>query len=98
MELHYSKHHKGHVEKYNTLSWLAEQAFLNKDYQKYIGYLDSIEFNYHGHLNHQFFWENLSPNYLRGGYGGNLAYIDPSLEHLINDSFESFHQFLDEFK
>ena len=55
MELHYSKHHKGHVEKYNTLSWLAEQAFLNKDYQNYIGYLDSIEFNYHGHLNHQFF-------------------------------------------
>ena len=30
---------------------------------------------------------------MHGGYGGNLAYIDPSLEQLINDSFESFNKF-----
>ncbi len=40
----------------------------------------------------------MSPNYLRGGYGGNLAYIDPPLEQLIKDSFESFQKFQEEFK
>ena len=34
---------------------------------------------------------------MKGGYGGNLAYIDRSLENLILDNFGNFTNFKNEF-
>ena len=62
MKLHYSKHHAGYVEKCNELLPKVNQALQDQDFKAYNELRNEYNFNYGGHFNHFFFWENLTPD------------------------------------
>lgn len=95
MELHYSKHHKGYVDKLNKAVEGTEFAEMNLF--ELIENLDrvpeeirtAVANNGGQHLNHTLFWKNLSPN------GGD----EPTGELLstIESTFGSFKDFKEKF-
>ncbi len=96
MEIHYTKHHQGYVNKLNAAleghpelqSLTALELLLSLD-----SIPDSIRTavrnNGGGHVNHSLFWTNMSPN--GGGTPGGL------LGGAIDDSFGSFVEFHKQF-
>ena len=60
MELHYGKHHQTYVDKANEFWIKAKEAQL-KNFTEYADLHQLYEFNYGGHVNHEFYWESLTP-------------------------------------
>ena len=54
----------------------------------------AIKFNGGGHLNHEFFWESLSPV---GEAGGVLPEAGSKLDNAINEAFGSVDKFIAHF-
>ena len=67
MEYHYGKHHATYVNNLNGLYEKANAAMASGDTQGFVDISQGIKFNGGGHLNHEFFWESLSPVDKDGG-------------------------------
>lgn len=67
MEYHYGKHHATYVNNLNGLYEKADAAMNSGDTQGFVDISQAIKFNGGGHLNHEFFWESLSPVDKDGG-------------------------------
>jgi len=61
MEYHYGKHHATYVNNLNGLYEKASAALASGDHQAFVDISQGIKFNGGGHLNHEFFWDNLAP-------------------------------------
>ena len=64
------------------------------DHAKYTDLSQAIKFNGGGHMNHEFFWDNLSP---ANEKGGKLPAWNSDLHGLITKSFGSFDKFYEVF-
>eukprot|EP00877_Chromochloris_zofingiensis_P001104 jgi/Chrzof1/10995/Cz05g19280.t1 len=62
MQLHHAKHHQTYVTNLNKALEQYAEADNNKDLQKMITLQSAINFNGGGHVNHDIFWTNLTPN------------------------------------
>lgn len=60
--MHHSKHHAAYVTNYNAAEVQLEEALHKNDTTKIIGLQNALRFNGGGHLNHEIFFKNLSPN------------------------------------
>lgn len=91
MEIHHTKHHAGYTQKLNDA--LAGVDTDNASIEEILSELDmnnkALRNNAGGYYNHKLFWEILSPN------GGGLP--EGKLLEKINESFESFEKFKEEF-
>ena len=96
MEIHYTKHHQGYVNKLNA-ALEGHPDLQNLTALELLLSLDSIpdsirtavRNNGGGHVNHSLFWTNLSPN--GGGTPGGM------LGDAIDESFGSFVEFHKQF-
>ena len=96
MEIHYSKHHQGYVNKLNA-ALEGHPDLMNLTALELLLSLDSIpdsirtavRNNGGGHVNHSLFWTNMSPN--GGGTPGGI------LGEAIDESFGSFVEFHKQF-
>jgi Fe-Mn family superoxide dismutase len=96
MKLHHDKHHQAYVDKANGA--LEGTEWEDKPIEEVLQNLDSLDDdkkgpvrnNGGGHANHAFFWEIMSPD------GGGEP--SGSLAEAINEKFDSFAAFRDEFK
>ena len=85
MELHHSKHHATYVKGLNTALDKLEEARDSNSFDSVGGLERNLSFNLGGHLNHSFFWPNLSPD------GGDKP--DGDLGTAIDEYFGSFDKF-----
>lgn len=90
MEIHYTRHHAGYVEKLNEA--IKGTDFEGKSLEEILksdNLPTAVRNNAGGHWNHTFFWEILSPE------GG-----EPKGEFLeaLNKTFGSFEKFKEEFE
>ena len=94
MERHYSKNHKGYVDKLNTA--LESHADLqDKDVEELLADLDSlpeeiktaVQNSGGGHANHSFWWPLLKKD----------VEISGEIEEAINEKFGGFDKFKEEF-
>lgn len=87
MEIHYTKHHQGYVDKLNAA--LQESAMEGTDLESIFGKISklssAIRNNGGGHYNHSLFWSILSPAAKSGPFG--------ELTEAINSAFGSFETF-----
>jgi Fe-Mn family superoxide dismutase len=96
MEIHYTKHHQGYVDKLNlaleghtdlqqesVADLLHDLSSLPEDIRS------AVQNNGGGHANHSLFWSIMSP---KGG-----GEPESELAQAINTSFGSFQQFKDDF-
>lgn len=93
MELHYTKHHKGYVDKLNDALKNSGQKQEHSlvDLMRSISSFDTaVRNNGGGHFNHTFFWRILSPDGTKEPVG--------DLKNAINDQYGSFDRFREEFK
>lgn len=91
MEYHYGKHHVTYIANYNKLQKEAADALANGDAQKFTELTQAIKFNGGGHLNHEFFWDNLcSPGDFKDLGKGDL-------HTKITESFGSMEKFIETF-
>jgi Fe-Mn family superoxide dismutase len=96
MKLHHDKHHQAYVDKANGA--LEGTEWEDKPIEEVLKSLDSLDDdkrgvvrnNGGGHANHSFFWQIMSPD------GGGEP--SGSLAEAINEKFDSFAGFRDEFK
>jgi len=93
MELHYSKHHQGYVNKLNDA--LSKHSELSKwKIEDLLSHLDrvpdsissAVRNNGGGHYNHSIFWSILCPARSKGSPSGNLS-------DAINSQFGNFSNF-----
>lgn len=89
MSYHYGKHHVTYVNNLNNFMELAAQALEVGNHQAYVDLSQSIKFNGGGHLNHEFFWESLSPVDKDGGKEPESG----KLHDMIVKNFGSFDEF-----
>ncbi len=82
LEIHYGKHHKGYVDKYNEILEKYLQASEKKDYDLTVSLHPLLEFNGGGVINHTFFWETLCPK-------KEVGVPDEQLSSLIEKDFGS---------
>jgi Fe-Mn family superoxide dismutase len=94
MEYHYGKHHVTYINNYNALIEQAAEAHEKGDTQKYVNLSQGIKFNGGGHLNHEFFWDNLAPI---GSGGGELPAEDSDLSMMICHQWGSMDDFITHF-
>mmetsp|Transcript_25782 Transcript_25782/g.18258 ORF Transcript_25782/g.18258 Transcript_25782/m.18258 type:complete len:226 (+) Transcript_25782:101-778(+) len=94
MEFHYGKHHRTYVNNLNKLTEQAAESLATGDTKKYLSLQKNIKFNGGGHLNHEFFWDSLTP--VNNG-GGVAPEAGSGLGDAINHSFGSFENFKDHF-
>ena len=80
MEYHYHKHHQRYLNNLNLLQKQAKDALEKGETKRYNDLSQAIKFNDGGHLNHEFFWENLAP--LTAG-GGVLPDVNSKLHKLL---------------
>ena len=93
MELHYTKHHNGYVEKYNSA--VKGTKFENEKALDVIKKLEEVDENIRtavknnggGHINHSIFWKLLNKN------GKKIP--EGELLDAINNVFGSFEDFLE---
>ncbi len=89
MEIHYTKHHKGYVDKLNNAlqaAGIEHNGNILDLLENISQYEDGVRNNAGGHYNHTLFWNVLSPE----------PNINPS-ENLLNAIDENFHS-MEEFK
>lgn len=93
MEIHHSKHHRGYVNKFNAA--LEESYIEAASIEEILGsvseYSGAIRNNGGGHFNHSLFWFVLQPN------GKKVPASDGELAEAIDNKFDSFDAFKDEF-
>ena len=94
MEFHYGKHHQTYVNNLNALQEQAASALSSGDHQKLTDLTQAIKFNGGGHLNHEFFWDNLSPVDELGGVHPKEG---SDLEKAITHSFGSMDKLIAHF-
>ena len=94
MEFHYGKHHLTYVNNLNNLQQSAADALESGDTQKYTDLSQAVKFNGGGHLNHEFFWDSLSPVSERGGV---LPAEGSDLHNALTHSFGSVEDFIKHF-
>ena len=95
MDLHYNKHHKGYIDKYNAA--VEGTEFADKDIEEVIKSIDSVPedirkaVNNNGcqAYNHSFFWTMMK----KGGGGEPTG----ELAQAITETFGSFEAFKEEF-
>ena len=56
-----NKHHAAYVTNFNKLVDQSDAARLSGDFQAYTDLTYQLKFNGGGALNHEFFWDSLSP-------------------------------------
>lgn len=61
MELHHDKHHANYVAGANTALERLEEARDKNDFAAINLWEKNLAFNLGGHINHTFFWNNLTP-------------------------------------
>ena len=62
MELHHTKHHQAYVNNLNTALEQLDDAKSLNDISKMLSLAPALRFNGGGHINHDIFWKNLSPD------------------------------------
>lgn len=92
MSLHYHKHHQAYVNNLNQALTQYAEAEKKEDLQAMTALLAAIKFNGGGHINHSIFWTNLAPQKQGGG-----TPPEGELATLINQSFGSLQNFIDQF-
>ena len=92
MELHYTKHHKTYVTKFNEGLEQYAAAEAKNDVAAMIALQPALRFNGGGHVNHSIFWTNLAPK----SKGGGELIKGPFLDTL-NETFGSVQTFIDKF-
>ena len=92
MEYHYGKHHATYVKNLNGLYEKAVQAQEEGDCEKFVDLSQKIKFNGGGHLNHEFFWDNLCPV-----AESKVPAEGSDLSNAINSSFGSLDKFIAHF-
>lgn len=86
MELHHDKHHNTYVTGLNTAIDALAEAREKDTIGTTVGlWTQNLAFNYGGHINHSFFWKNLSPD------GGDKP--EGALASEIDAAFGSFERF-----
>ena len=96
MTIHHDKHHQAYVDKVNAA--LEGTEFADKPIEEVIANLDALPEDKRtpvrnqggGHLNHNLFWESMSPD------GGGAP--DGDLGAAIDSAFGGFEQFKDTFE
>jgi Fe-Mn family superoxide dismutase len=96
MTIHHDKHHQAYVDKVNAA--LEGTEFADKPIEEVIANLDALPEDKRtpvrnqggGHLNHNLFWESMSPD------GGGSP--DGDLGAAIDSAFGGFQQFKDNFE
>ena len=94
MEYHYGKHHATYVANLNGLYEKAASALASADHQAMIDISQAIKFNGGGHLNHEFFWDSLSPI---GEDGGKLPAESSDFHKAVCEAFGSFDDMIAHF-
>lgn len=94
MSFHYGKHHQTYVNNLNGLMEQAASALENGDHTKVTELSQAIKFNGGGHVNHEFFWDNLAP--ISAG-GGVAPAADSDLGKLMAKCFGSHEDFVKNF-
>lgn len=98
MDLHYNKHHLNYIKNLNEI--LRNNSNLKiKDFNYLIENLEKlpenikqyVKNNLGGHLNHEFFWNMLSPN------SSNMKFSEEFI-NVINSNFGSYNNFINLFK
>ena len=90
MELHYTKHHQGYVNKLNEALEKYATAEAKSDVAGMIALQSAIKFNGGGHVNHALFWNNLAPE-------GTCELAKGGLSQAIDTAFGSFDKFVETF-
>lgn len=62
MEVHHSKHHQTYITNYNKAEEQLAEALDKNDTSKIITLQSALRFNGGGHINHEIFWKNLTPD------------------------------------
>src|SRR3989338_10502528 len=94
MEIHYTKHHQGYVDKLNA-ALEGYKELQKKSAEDLLKNIDSIPANIRtavrnqggGHVNHSLFWTILKKD----------VEIKDRIKEAINDSFGSFEKFKEQF-
>ena len=94
MEFHYGKHHVTYINNLNALNEQAAEALETGDSKKHVDLSQGIKFNGGGHLNHEFFWDNLAPI---GSGGGELPKEGSDLHKAISAEWGSVDNFITHF-
>ena len=94
MLLHHTKHHQAYINNYNNFSDLLNTANADNNPAEALRLQKLILFNFGGHFNHSFFWENLSPEQKHGGV---LPDKDSAFMQDIEITFGGFQEFKNEF-
>lgn len=89
MELHHDKHHAAYVAGANAALERLEEARDKNDFATINMLEKNLAFNLGGHINHSFFWNNLTPEG-KGRPDGEFA-------EEINKQFGSFEKFQAQF-
>ncbi len=90
LEWHHDTHHQGYVNGVNTAEEDLEEQRENGDFSGTGSILNSFTHNFCGHVLHELFWNNMSPN------GGGKPSGD--LMDKIEEDFGSFEAWKQEFK
>ena len=91
LRIHHDKHHKAYVDGLNQAEISLEEARQKNDY-KFIKYWENeLAFNGSGHILHSIFWTVMGPAAMRGLPGTHTL-------NQINNYFENFNAFKDQFK
>lgn len=90
LEWHHDTHHQGYVNGVNTAEENLEEQREKRDYSETGSILNSFTHNFCGHVLHELFWNNMSPN------GGGKPSGD--LMDKIEEDFGSFEAWKQEFK
>ena len=90
MELHYTKHHQGYVNKLNEALEKYQAAESKNDVAAMIALQSAIKFNGGGHVNHTLFWETLAPE-------GSSELAKGGLSQAMDAAFGSFDKFVEQF-
>ena len=94
MDVHFNKHHATYVKNLNGLWDKAKAALTGGDHAAYVDLSQAIKFNGGGHVNHEFFWDNLAPT---AAGGGQLPSEDSELHQLLVRDFGSVDNFITHF-
>lgn len=97
MEYHYGKHHATYVNNLNGLYEKANAAMESGDTKGFVDISQGIKFNGGGHLNHEFFWESLSPVDKDGGVLPEKIDDGKALDEAIKKAFGSVDDFISHF-
>jgi len=90
LEIHYSKHHAGYVQKLNEAVEKLEN--VKGHASEMVALLPQILFHGGGHINHTLFWENLI-----GEQNGGGELKEGPLKDAIEKEFTSFSHFVELF-